>query len=153
MKYRKLRIAWSGTSCVLCLILLVLWVRSYSAADLIGCGNVQNDSATLTALISSRGVLVLQRHTSANSPSLSKWTSGSWEHHVTPPRSPASRFTLSNSDALFAIGCPMWFLGLLLILSAWLPWSGLIEGYSLRTLLIATTLVAVVLGAVVYVVG
>jgi hypothetical protein len=29
MKYRKLRIAWSGVYGVLCLLLIGLWVRSY----------------------------------------------------------------------------------------------------------------------------
>src|SRR5688572_727347 len=33
MKYRKLRIAWTVGCGALCLLLIVLWVRSYYAAD------------------------------------------------------------------------------------------------------------------------
>ena len=29
MKYRKLRIAWSAVCGIVCLLLIVLWVRSY----------------------------------------------------------------------------------------------------------------------------
>jgi hypothetical protein len=36
MKYRKLRIAWSVASGVLCLLLAALWVRSYSRYDNVG---------------------------------------------------------------------------------------------------------------------
>jgi hypothetical protein len=38
MKYRKLRIAWSVGWGVLCLLLIVLWVRSDHWADAIGYG-------------------------------------------------------------------------------------------------------------------
>ena len=33
MKYRKLRIAWSVVWGILCVLLIVLWVRGYSTAD------------------------------------------------------------------------------------------------------------------------
>jgi hypothetical protein len=34
MKFRKLRIAWSVACGILCLLLIVLWVRSYWSSDL-----------------------------------------------------------------------------------------------------------------------
>jgi hypothetical protein len=36
MKYRKLRIAWSVTWGIVCLLLVAVWVRSYSYLDTIG---------------------------------------------------------------------------------------------------------------------
>ena len=38
MKYRKLRIAWS-VGAAFCLLLIVLWVRSYSLDPIFGCRN------------------------------------------------------------------------------------------------------------------
>jgi hypothetical protein len=48
------------------------------------------------------------------------------------------------------ISAPQWFLMLFTVLLASSPWIQWFRQFSLRALLIATTLVAVMLGAVVY---
>ena len=59
-------------------------------------------------------------------------------------------FYFIHSSNEFSLYLPDWFLVPLLILFAAAPWMGWSNRFSLRTLLIATTLVAVVLGLIVW---
>ena len=145
---RYLRIAFSATCLIACVLLIVLWVRSYWWADSVT--NVGND-------------LILHR----GGTEIGSFFFG-WEDYKTTPKipppditngweyqrydsnphsgSPAWMFT-SNGDAGL-VRCPAWFVTLCAMSFAimpWLPWS---KRFSLRTLLIATTLVAMVLGLV-----
>jgi hypothetical protein len=66
------------------------------------------------------------------------------------PRFQYLGFDFIKNAGGYEIHLPFWFAILIVVCcgySPWLPWS---KRFSLRTLLIATTLVAVVLGAVVY---
>src|SRR5262245_24453789 len=51
-RYRKLRIAWSAVCGVVCLLLIVLWVRSYWWADFV---NIDAPSPWAVQLLSVRG--------------------------------------------------------------------------------------------------
>src|SRR5262245_54729365 len=62
MKLRKLRIAWSVIWGVLCLLLIVLWVRSYTWEEA-----VYRDGLTRSlGLISTRGIIVFMTEPGEN---------------------------------------------------------------------------------------
>lgn len=146
MKYRKLRIAWSVGCGVVAVLLCVLWVRSYLREDVFTAalssqlgGNVRSSKGGLEF-----GVFVT--------------SDIQWGHYSLP--SDLRRVlrgvmfdTLGFSarhvpNQSWAIKVPDWFVIGLLALSAVIPWR--ISRFSLRTLLIAITLVAVLLGLVVW---
>jgi hypothetical protein len=115
MKFRKLRIAWSVIFGILCILLIPLWVRSYTHDD----------------------ILVKKAH---------------------PGRVPV----LESSDGSFtywlrqdywspSLEVPYWLPVLTFMVFAASPWIRQLRWhFTLRTLLIATTLVAVVLGVAAY---
>jgi hypothetical protein len=151
MKFRKLRIAWSVGCGILCLLLVVLWVRSYWWMDVIGLRLV---GARAIAAVSQPGTMELSVAYPSNSA-------------PPPPVVGSSRFMLSSMPQesplhmLWAIGrrvtptgttayvyVPHWFAAFLVAIFAafpWLPWR-----FTLRTLLIGMTVLAVVLGVAVW---
>ena len=133
MNYRKLRIAWSVGWGFICLLLIVLWVRSYSVYD--------RAYAPRFGVLSDNGGVRLWVGTS---PQINGWAFRS--DRVSFDRSPKLYYFANQDFAEIAI--PYWLLLMMpLAISAvtWLPWR-----FSLRTLLIATTLVAVLLGIVIW---
>jgi hypothetical protein len=144
MRFRKLRIAWSVGCGIACVLLIVLWVRSYES------GIVLNERITKThalSLVSQRGFCgaLLLDPTVYASPkwglstgSPQRWGSPSWDFAIH-----------SKSDRYVQVMVPWWFVvlsgAIMSIIAQQLKWR-----FSLRTLLIATTLVALVLGAIVY---
>ena len=145
MRFRKLRIAWSVTCGVACVLLIVFWVQSYFR---------------YSQLTNKRGECVIE-----------SWHGRLWwmwpEYGVLPVKLdvvPADRYvdvltrlkiTRPTGVFGFAIGHRVpgvcishWFAVALAMVFAAVPW--ILWRFSLRTLLIATTLVAVVLGLIVY---
>jgi hypothetical protein len=117
MRFRKLRIAWSVFCGIACVLLIVLWVRSYS-------GTYEG------------------WHTLTRFPNGPTYFYDSFEGRLritTPQYWEARAFSISHWM------CVTVFVGLVCL--PWLRWS---NRFSLRTLLIATTLVAVVLGLAVW---
>jgi hypothetical protein len=151
MRFRKLRIAWSVGWGVVAVLLCVLWVRSYSLVDWVtGCPVSDNGIVEIDSM---PGILGCQLSAKSESPS-------SWTHEVLdgddwwtsvgengePPYTSRifGEFGLSNRGG----AVPYWFaVSLCAAFSAalWLRFR-----FSLRTLFIVTTLIAVVLGFVVY---
>src|SRR5262245_57772750 len=131
MKHRKLRIAWSVAWGLLAVLLCVLWVRSYWAWDWLSApgvsfatyagslyielGDREPWGITTTDLLSNT-ILVVHEETTLG-------------------------FLVRPSSLYLG----MWFLVLMTTSAAALPWMRWSKRFSLRTLLIATTLVAVVL--------
>ena len=161
MKYRKLRIAWSVAWGVVAVLLCVLWVRSYWWQDSVD-GRLSN---LRTISISSWYGWVKAESLWATlflkEPSqLPQWSINS--HYMEPDalfgtrRLPRhgwvwQRESIANRRFFTKIAVPWWFPVLLSITFAGLPWLRQIpHRFSLRTLLIATTLVAVGLGAIVW---
>jgi hypothetical protein len=159
MKYRKLRIIWSVCCSIACILLCVLWVRSYWAMDTLGRVTARGSEGFW-----SQSGTIAWIHLSAQAASLSAslpvqgWT---LEHNaiseanaLTPSNDHAgpelmwwkeSRQYFGITQTSFAIRD--WFVASLLGALAAIPW--LPSRFSLRTLLIATTLIAVALGAIV----
>ena len=147
MRYRKPRIAWFVVLGLAAVLLIVLWVRSYWRMD--------------SWLHPERGVLP-NIYSSSLGDIHVNWDaeagSTGW-HHWSGPHSKSDlreldgrswiryRFT-SQGGACAYIGFPHWFAVAVFATLAGVPWIHLRSRFSLRTLLIATTLVAVVLGLV-----
>jgi hypothetical protein len=158
MRFRKLRIAWSVVCGIACVLLIVLWVRSYWWYDML----VLDLHSRMVGFGSFRGEFV---HSLFN---------------VTPPPDGGNFHWVNRSEYITAAtefplvrnGRPAettlgfgWFTGVdwhYLFVPIWLPvvstaalaiilWLPAFHRFSLRTLLIATTLVGVVLGLSVYV--
>jgi hypothetical protein len=157
MKYRKLRIAWSVAWGILCLLLIGLWVRSYQWSEVL----IIPVSDTLFIAFGS----VQGEMTACKSRNVPGYFQHGWEIQSTPPMDrrifderpeaqPGYRgvfgFGFIDSPPTFSICAPYWFFVVLLGISStipWLPWR-----FSLRTLLIVMTLVAVGLGVVLFLV-
>jgi hypothetical protein len=162
MRFRKLRIAWSVGCGIATMLLIVLWVRSYWRHDSaeVHHGNMIMEQRTLGQYFlfaSNRGRCACLNVTSGVFP---WWISRSTSR--LPRVGEIELFPFNcrethgykgfdaywNSTIEYGAFAPHWFLVLISATFAAFPW--LRWHFSLRTLLIATTLVAVLLGLVVW---
>jgi len=159
MRYRKLRIAWTVFCGIACVLLLVLWVRSYLRLDQVRIPITKSRSLELVLVQS--GVSFVVRYNLTQPETWNWFTIGlkeyqsnifasikrrghyNWEGHYIDWGSD-SRQGLDEPYIL----TPYWLLITCVAALAVLPWMR--WRFSLRTLLIATTLVAVVLGLIVW---
>jgi hypothetical protein len=154
---RYLRIAFSATCLIACVLLIVLWVRSYQ-----NFGGAWWDWATDSLTIHSAfGHLVFVEE-KENKPQFAfpHWQLGAGSKPMIDPVNAEKDILNYHKSMGFGWGdqwgqrflmAPHWFVAVLMGAIGglpWLPWR-----FSLRTLLIATTLVAVALGLIGYVVG
>jgi hypothetical protein len=143
MRFRKLRIAWSVMWGVACVLLVVLWLQSHSwFGSLVAPSRYKSGTARIE---SGGGELLFtwQTHDYPRS-----WTITSSRITEGPPTQLRYRWEWMFSNNYVVIACPYWALvvaSAAIAPMAWLRWR-----FSLRTLLIATTLVAVVLGLIVW---
>jgi hypothetical protein len=141
MRFRKLRIAWSVVCGILCLLLTALWVRSYLRWDVV----CQDKWAAFIAVSSSRGYVQL---VAADNPLQSQaqgWTISRRPLLIRFPRFKTNTgFAWSATPNAMSLTVPHWLLVLCCLLLSTTPWIH--WRFSLRTLLIATALVAGVLG-------
>jgi hypothetical protein len=158
MKYRKLRIAFSAVCGVLCLLLILLWVRSYWWLDSLD-GRLIHPSRV--QLKSREGQL---QYTAAPIPA--KWELRSrrlseldpelleiirkqgllwrWRHQLW-------RWGRDDFRGITKLYFPHWFVVVAFVVLGTIPWLHRTSlRFSLRALLIATTLVAILLGLIVY---
>jgi hypothetical protein len=139
---RYVRIAFSAVCGVVCLLLIVLWVRSYSTSDfIVGVG--ANGPASQFVFESQYGHLGIGRRPDDLLPSRSMSWSYKTYSHTTSLRPPLPWRTVYTGDTFVT---PVW--SVLLLLSAiatapWIRWR-----FSLRTLLIAMRLIAALLGLI-----
>jgi len=155
MKYRKLRIAWSVAWGVLCLMLIVLWVRSYSWRD-----NVKvRLPADLYILFASEdgisGFLIRENNTGVSRIEIDSWPCNSEDIRFFPfnsdSYSPLGSYAWWFGDTAFGAIAPHWFPAVLFTALTVAPWIRQWQWrFSLRTLLIGMTVVAALLGAVVW---
>ena len=145
--FRYVRIALSVTCTIACVLLIVLWVRSYWRLDVVDVSNwYEIDSVC--------GEIIVMKYDS----SISMGDPWSYFSFVTTDEMARGdwRTTLGFKRSETPVGpsivFPLWFPIFVLVLLAGIPWLKQFQRFSLRTLLIATTLVAVVLGGIVWVV-
>lgn len=152
---RWLRITWSVFFAVVTVALCVLWIRSYLRTESLEvCIGGQRE---LTAL-SIPGVLMV-----GYGPGLDSLASGKYliasepidMQYVASMRMELGLggFGAINESIWWIFAAPYWFLVTSTTTVAVLSWTRWSKRFSLRTMLIATTLIAAVLGAVVWTLG
>jgi hypothetical protein len=145
MKFRKLRMTWSIGWGLAALLLIVLWVRSFRQHDYL----FQFNTNLYTGIESNLGIVSFNQLDFRVFPSRKKPIQG-WTLAVIPPSAGDTnqqRFQWANMTGLLQVVVPYWVLVLLAATFAVISW---ICRFSLRTMLVVTTLVAVMLGLVVY---
>lgn len=146
MRFRKLRIAWSVAWGILCLLLTVLSVRSYWWQD--GLNWVQGPSRNVYA-VRSASARIAVTYNPAGDEVAKLLPMFSRVQHPLPKRLYPPLFQRTSTPAGTTIYFPTWLLAALIAAISAAPWFPFSKNFSLRTLLIATTLVAVVLGLIV----
>jgi hypothetical protein len=158
MKYRKLRIAWSVVWAVACVLLIGLWVRSDTHRDEAAAPFGGNRRVVIQSLYGEIECVF----TVASWYPISEWRLLSESTSITIPptlyledetTTHLTGFGFSwafSSGEYFAVGVPHWFAMICSIALATAPWMRWSWRFSLRTMLIATTLVALVLGVIVW---
>jgi hypothetical protein len=144
MRFRKLRIAWSVVWGIAAVLLVVLWVRSYWWADYVQPWQKHT-------VVSLRGKLFVDNHIVLSIPS-SSVPGGVPTGLVETNRFFA--YSLATKQFSFfpqksGLAIPYWLIAALIVGLAATPW--LRWRFSLRTLLIATTLLAAALAVWVYI--
>jgi hypothetical protein len=138
-KLHKLRIAFSASFGIVCLMLIVLWVRSYGVCEIVSHGS--NEAITIG---SNNGTVYIARSVllplpwGASPPS--DWKFPTTDVQLDKP----TLFAWSSNRRASIFYLPFWLLVIGAAALSAMPW--LSSRFSLRTLLIATTVVAVVLG-------
>jgi hypothetical protein len=152
MRFRKLRIAFSVTCLIACALLIVLWVRSYWQADtvimvsqssVIGFGSGRG---SLAASLSDRVLGYFDQTWYIASDAIG--SSRGFGSQYLPGNRKVFGFGITQQPSFTSIYVPCWLcVSFFATLAAapWIRWR-----FTLRTLLIATTMVAVVLGLIVY---
>lgn len=136
---KALRLAWTAFCGLVCVLLVVLWVQSFWSGNelqgVIGSKRLQLDSAT--------GRVWAYIYPDA----LSLNPNRAWvRYRLWPPPQPPHEWYFGRLKAgEFKISLPAWIPLVLMATLPTAPWIAL-RRFSLRTLLIAITLAAVVLG-------
>jgi hypothetical protein len=152
MRFRKLRITWSVVSLVAGTLIITLWVLSYFN----GPGKGYFKSLPYICSRSTNGIVLFFKLYSPPSPPssyiISTWNIEERKAIDVVPTKTLTGFSFRwESTSFWYVQIPYWFLAISFTVFAALPWARSIQWrFSLRTLLIATTLVAVVLGTIVY---
>jgi hypothetical protein len=150
MRFRKLRIAWSVGWGLLAVVLVVLWVRSYTTADALGG---TTNAPRILLVRSSWGllhILYFDDDTQSRDWKIESETLTDNDKRFERKWNPILvkfGFGYLRAGSDYSITFPDWLPVLLTATLGAVPW---VRRFSLRTLLIATTLVAVILGLVVY---
>jgi hypothetical protein len=159
MKFRVLRIIWSVMCGIICALLAALWMRSsYSRADII----FKNVLSTEVRIDSGIGFLAIQlpkwklspKWVVINSDDFHRSSAHTYANGFPSPWGEASsriwgRFEYSKYN--YGLCVPYWILVFAFTTFAAAPWIR--WRFSLRTLLIATARLALVLGLIMYVAG
>jgi hypothetical protein len=141
--HRKLRIAWSVAWAILCVLFVALWWRSYWWVERIHMPTLGNQAVVVGA---APGTFVFQMAPYSVLPAYLRYPADEWLVGTTHSRVWGKFDIRSNSVVL-----PYWLLVVTTAGVATIPWlRQLPHQFSLRTLLIAMTFMAVVLGAIVF---
>jgi len=158
MRFRKLRIAWSVEWGVACLLLIVLWVRdSRQIRDQV---LVRYSASHFLWIVSEPGRLIYIARP-ASQVTDSPETNLIFRSQSQARPKPRTTDKFGKSPSMWRIQVlqfgsrpelyvPKWMIVVVALALSVAPWPFWKWHYSLRTLLIGTTLVAVVLGWIVY---
>jgi hypothetical protein len=161
MKYRKLRITWTVACGIPCLLLTVVWMRSYWHMDTF---DLKPPKCWVNAC-SLRGALtvILKREARTSWDAKSPWAvtsekvsedSNDWPTTLPPQRSVLGVATLAIPYAggmdLKVVAMPMLYPAMLTVLAAAAAWIQWARRFSVRTLLLTVTLLGLVFGLAAY---
>lgn len=137
-RFRKLRIAWAVVWGVAASLLVVLWWRSYSWIDVVEIRKPFPPSA----IGSGFGIVLARIY---KEPVSSRWSNVTYSTKNNERMPTTLGFSAESSTLEFAMTVPYWFVagivGVIPVLAWPPPWR-----FTVRAILIATTLIAVVLG-------
>ncbi len=151
---RYLRIAFSATCLIACVLLIALWIRSYAWVDSV---SKRVSATTWITGWSLEGEILWMLESNPNDSRPAGWNIDKMrieEWNDVMDENPYYQPHPFGSPVLRRIAfdsIPYWFSTLIVATLAALPWIR--WRFSLRTLLIATTLFAVALGLIVYLAG
>ena len=147
---RSVRIAMSVVFGMLCVILLALWVRCYWRIDTLWGPITDHGQLAIVSMQGQVSVGVNFNGGSAPWSIVSGTLYAPWRNAwaILLPRRDALGFALVSDSNNLGVTLPYWFIVLTTAILARLPWVPWSKRFSLRTLLIAITLSAVVLGLV-----
>ena len=146
MRFRKLRIAWSVGWGLACLLLIVLWVRSYSWLD--GFTVPVSASSAVGAGTLPGVVVAAVRHVPEKFRIEHRLVTEWRTMHSGPSQLWGGTMLTQSTSAVYM---PCWPLILVSVLLGGVPWRKRFgRRFSVRTLLIATTLVAAMMGLIVW---
>jgi len=138
---RYLRITWTAACVIVVVLLCALWVRSYWQPQEWELGRWPwRFTKALAGLQSEDGQVMFAMFDMRN-----HWSGSLFVHH------PERAFYYQADGGFYEAGVPHWFVSLFFATLAAAPWFR--WRFSLRTLLIGTTLIAAVLGLIVWAVG
>ena len=152
MRFRKLRIAWSVAWGVVAVLLIVLWVRSYWRWDEVG-----GRTGIHTAFVFFSWQARIEWYTwPMDDPlpfSIGTYTDADHLNFANPHKHLGIPnwldFSYINNGREFVLAAPHCFVALIAAMISVAPWIRWSKRFRLHTLLIAMTLVAVILGAIV----
>jgi hypothetical protein len=136
---RLLKIAFTVGCGILCLLLVVLWVQTYQQSQEWDLDEWMPTLFRIAGVYSVGGELKFAMYDGRI-----EWTGSLFAAH------PPSSFYCTTDDGFTQVGSPHWFIILFSGILGVLPWIHWPRRFDLRTLLITTTLVAVLLGAIVH---
>jgi hypothetical protein len=152
MKFRKLRIAWSVGWGVVAVLLVVLWVRSYFWSDIFmrptpaRVWNFKSEYGRAGVIVENRVLPVATHHLIRQSRPTNEEARSILK--VFLPTGARFGFQLAWNKQQVGAVTPLWFPTAVSIFCTVAPWFA--PRFSLRTLLVAMTVVAVLLGMAVW---
>ena len=156
MRFCKLRIGWSVFWGLACLVVLLLWLRSCWTVDGFGRGEESVSESKNMIIFVGDGDFTLERHIYPPRPQTTDHYPAifppSWLHWSYEQKSiGVGNFYWKHDPDETKFGFPILLLLLPFSISVAGPWICSPKRFSLRTLLLSITLMAMVLGLVVYV--
>src|SRR5262245_12422420 len=146
MRFRKLRVAWSVGCGIACLLLVVLWAKSIWCPYCID----RTKGGVHTSIAAARGVIAVSRYDWNNE--IFVIEDKNWGHRARYPQFDWRHLAFKRNGRYLQFQTPFRLPLALTIAFATLPWMRWSKRFSIRSLLIATSLVAVVLGLAVWMV-
>jgi hypothetical protein len=148
MRLRKLRIAWSLFCGLACVLLFALWYRSYWTEDVITRVSNRPSAISVGSQVGTFSFAYFDASAAYKSNRNPYASHIGWEYTAIEANLPKQISFWERGPTSATVNVRHWQLAILVSLIGaviWLPWQ-----FSLRTLLIATTLVAGVLGLAVW---
>ena len=149
MRFRMLRITWTVFCGIACVLLIALWVRSYWWID----GIVFYQKCPIEVACSTCGSIRLGRidDESTSCPKMG-WDTYTYQIDWDTESEDIPSFVWLVDGPQRVLAIPLWFFATTFGIAAGLPWFHWSKRFTTRTLLLAMTLVAVVLGLIVWLV-